>query len=46
MSGSYLMRQWCPELLQEILDQIVPENVIVHQIAKEYAGVATQREVW
>jgi insulysin len=46
VSGSYLMRKWCPELIAEIVDALVPENLVLHQTSKTYAPLATQREQW
>lgn len=46
ISGSYLMRKWCPELIEEILQSMTPENSFIHQFSQSYADVATEREKW
>ena len=40
------MRKWSPELINEIMDQIVPGNLILHQISKTYADVTPLTEKW
>ena len=46
VSSSYLLRKWCPELITEILDQLTPSNLILHQVSKSYAEAAQLHEKW
>ncbi|KAL0853136.1 hypothetical protein ABMA27_012899 [Loxostege sticticalis] len=46
LSAYYLMTEWKPELIEELLDLLIPENVRVGIVAKCFAEKCTQTEPW
>ncbi|XP_063837017.1 insulin-degrading enzyme [Ostrinia nubilalis] len=46
LSAYYLMTEWRPELIEELLALLVPENVRVGVVAKCFGDKCTQTEPW
>ncbi|CAK1587423.1 unnamed protein product [Parnassius mnemosyne] len=46
LSAYYLMTEWRPELIEELLDQLTPDNVRVGIVAKRFGDKCTQTEPW
>ncbi|CAG9789778.1 unnamed protein product [Diatraea saccharalis] len=46
LSAYYLMSEWRPELIDELLAYLVPENVRVGTVAKCFSEKCTQTERW
>ncbi|KAM3955202.1 insulin degrading metalloproteinase [Aphomia sociella] len=46
LSAYYLMTEWRPELIEDLLSLLVPENVRVGIVAKCFSEKCTQTEPW
>ena len=46
LKGPYLMTEWNPDLINEILSRLKPCNVRVLAIAKKFENIATDTEPW
>ncbi|CAB3224482.1 unnamed protein product [Arctia plantaginis] len=46
LSAYYLMTEWKPELITELLSLLTPENVRVAVVAKAFADKCTMSEFW
>ena len=46
LKGPYLMTEWNPVLIDEILSRLTPCNVRVLAIAKKFENIATETEPW
>ncbi|XP_068625858.1 insulin-degrading enzyme [Battus philenor] len=46
LSAYYLMSEWRPELINDLLSRLVPENVRIGVLAKRFADKCTQVEPW
>ncbi len=46
LTGGYLLSEWRPDLINMVLEKLIPENVRVTVIAKKFADIATETERW
>ncbi|XP_045541115.1 insulin-degrading enzyme [Papilio machaon] len=46
LSAYYLLSEWKPELIEEVLSRLVPKNVRIGVVAKRFADKCTQVESW
>ena len=46
LKGPYLMTEWNPDLINQILSRLTPCNVRVLAIAKKFENIATDTEPW
>ncbi|XP_060809254.1 insulin-degrading enzyme isoform X1 [Amyelois transitella] len=46
LSAYYIMTEWRPDLIEELLDLLTPENVRVGIVAKCFGDKCTQTEKW
>ena len=46
LKGPYLMTEWNPDLINEILSQLTPNNVRIIALAKKFENIATDTEPW
>ena len=46
LSGGYLQTEWKPELISQVLDNLVPERMTVTVVSQKYKDVADQSEAW
>ena len=46
LSGGYLQSEWKPELITQVLDNLVPERMTVTVISQKWTDVATESETW
>ena len=46
LTGSYLLTEWRPELVEEVMDKLVPDNVRIAVIAQEFEDRAKETEPW
>ena len=46
LQGPYMLTDWKPELVNDVLSLLVPSNVRVMVIAQKYEDIATESEQW
>lgn len=46
LTGSSILTEWRPDLIQMILDKLVPDNVFLTVVAKKFEEIATEVEPW
>ena len=46
LKGPYMLTEWKPDLVNDILSRLTPSNVRVLTIAQKYESIATDAEPW
>ena len=46
LSGPWMMKEWKPKLIKDVLDLLIPQNVYVTIIGQKFAEIANQTEPW
>ncbi|CAF3856023.1 unnamed protein product [Rotaria sp. Silwood1] len=47
LSGDYEMRELCPDLINDVLNEyVIPSKMRVFLISKEFVSIATEKEKW
>ncbi|CAD6233778.1 GSCOCG00007274001-RA-CDS [Cotesia congregata] len=46
LTGPYLPTEWRPDLINTVVDCLVPEKIRIHVVGKVYQNIADQLEFW
>ncbi|XP_044595183.1 insulin-degrading enzyme isoform X2 [Cotesia glomerata] len=46
LTGPYLPTEWRPDLINTVMDCLVPEKIRIHVVGKVYQNIADQSEFW
>merc|ERR1711881_348557 len=46
LSGPWLIEDWNPDLIKDVLDRLIPKNVYVTAVAKIFEPLTTKEEKW
>lgn len=46
LCAEHVFTEWRPDLIEEIMEYLTPENIRIHVVAKAYESIAIETEKW
>ncbi|KAI4475823.1 hypothetical protein M0802_015013 [Mischocyttarus mexicanus] len=46
LTGEHLFSEWNPELINQVMEYLIPQNIRVHVVGKQFEDSADQTEKW
>lgn len=46
LCAEYVFPEWRPDLIEQIMEYLTPQNVRIHVVAKAYESIANETEIW